>query len=199
MWQSIYVMCMHTPKSIRAVLDSNFALQWIWKKKIHKIWLMSSINLMSLTKILHSLFRIYRQFYTILLHRLKIEQVNIIINTGIFQILGSNIFVKPLDMMLRSTLKSHLDHFISNPLWYCTEEKWQKLCQCSNTFGVDFMYILPNRSCQFWTESWGSDPSLKPSHERKSTACRHSSLHYLVWAGHGQTWDLRDMNIKEKI
>lgn len=59
--------------------------------------------------------------------------------------------------------------------------------------------ISPNRSCQFWTESWGSDPSLKLSHERKSTACRHSSPHYLVWAVHGQMWDLRDMDMEEKI
>lgn len=61
------------------------------------------------------------------------------------------------------------------------------------------MCISPNRSCQFWIESWGSDPSLKPSRERKSTACRHSFPHCLVWAVHGQTWDLRDMDMKEKI
>lgn len=43
-------------------------------------------------------------------------------------------------------LNTHLDGFISNALWWCTEAKCQRLCHCTNTYGPDGIYCFSSNN-----------------------------------------------------
>lgn len=49
--------------------------------------------------------------------------------------------LNPLESKLNSTIQSHLDCYVSDPLWLCTEEKF-RIVHCPNTYGPDYFAAL---------------------------------------------------------